>query len=81
MKESNNGLLNLNEPKGLYTLIRVAHELYEISDEIEILIRGDKFECEAYNNELSELVDNLRENAGALAPIIGNVAIVNTIVD
>lgn len=81
MKETSNGSLNLyNEQGGLSVLIKVAQQLFGISNEIETVICGGKFENGAYNDELFRLADTIRENANTLAPIIGSVAIDNTIV-
>ncbi len=80
MKGTNNGSLNLNEHGGLSALIKVAQQLFGISNEIESVICGGKFENGAYNDELFRLADTIRENANTLAPIIGSVAIGNTIV-
>ncbi|MCM1225713.1 MAG: hypothetical protein NC548_65850 [Lachnospiraceae bacterium] len=80
MKDTNNGALNLNEHGGLYALIKVAQQLFGLSNEIETVISGGKFENGAYNDELFNLAYTLRENANALAPIIGSVTIGNIIV-
>lgn len=80
MKDTTNGLLDLNEQGGLSALIMVAQQLLGMSAKIETVISGGKFENGAYNDELFQLADTLRENVNVLAPIIGSVAIGNAYV-
>ncbi len=81
MKDTNNGTLNLNEQRGLSALIKVAQQLFGLSNEIETVICGGKFENGAFNDELFQLADTLREKAITLAPIISSVAISTPNVD
>lgn len=79
MKESNNGALGLKEQGGLSALIKAAQQLFGISNEIETVISGGKFEGGVFDDELFRLADTLRQNANTLAPIIGSVAIGSTL--
>ncbi len=81
MKDTNNGTLNLNEQRGLSALIKVAQQLFGLSNEIETVICGGKFENGAFNDELFQPADTLREKAITLGTMIGSVAISNTNVD